>query len=49
MPYAVNVISQTNEHYISLYILSPAVALFIAAITALIASLVTVILARLVR
>ena len=49
MPYAVNVMSETSDHYISLYILSPAVTLFIAAITALIASLVTVIVARLVR
>ena len=49
MPYAINVISTTNHHYISLYILSPAVTLFIAAISALIASLVTIVIAHLTR
>lgn len=49
MPYAVNVISETSDHYISLYLLSPAVSLFVASIAAFIASLITIIVARLVR
>lgn len=49
MPYAISVISETNDHYISLYILSPAVTLFIATITAFVASLVVVMITRLIR
>ncbi len=41
MPYAFHLISASHEYYISLYIFSPAVMLFMAAITGLFASLLT--------
>lgn len=49
IPYALNIISDSNSHYISLYILSPAVTLFIAAITAFIASMMMIIITYLIR
>lgn len=44
MPCIINIISTTEHHYLSLYILSPAVALFFVAVSAFIGSLVTIVL-----
>ncbi len=49
MPYVINIISDTNSHYISLYILSPAVTLFIATISAFTASLLLLLISRLLH
>ncbi len=49
MPYIISIISKTNGHYISLYILSPAVTLFITTISAFATSLVIVMITRLLR
>lgn len=49
MPYVINIISDTNSHYISLYILSPAITLFIATISAFTASIILLLIFRLLR
>ena len=49
MPYVINIISDTNSHYISLYILSPVVMLFIAAVTAFSVSLLMIIISNLIH
>lgn len=49
MPYAINIMADTNSHYISLYILSPAVTLFFATMMALFTSLIMLIITRLIR
>ncbi|SJZ96624.1 hypothetical protein CZ814_00905 [Photobacterium toruni] len=48
-PYFLNIISDTNSHYISLYIFFPAVTLFITAIAAFIASMMMIIITHLIR
>lgn len=49
MSYVINIMSDTSSHYISLYLFAPAATLFMAAITALIASIIMLIISRVIH